>query len=101
MKNSDFPISEIVKHQGANALIAATIGFLNANNISKQLIFHSVRQYYGPRKADRVRQYRRLARAYEDMGIVMTTWFSASNFLDKESPPIPLAIDLVLDPSIH
>jgi hypothetical protein len=92
MKNSDSPISEIVRHQGANALIAATLEFLNANNIPKQLIVHSVRQYYGPRKADRVRQYRRLARAYEDMGIVMTTWFSASNFLDSECRPIPLAI---------
>jgi len=92
MKNSGSPISEIVKQQGANALIAATIGFLNANNISKQLIVSSVRQYYSPRKAERVRQYRRLARAYEDMGIVMTTWFSASNFLDRECRPIPLAI---------
>ena len=92
MKNSYSPISEIVRHQGANALIAATIAFLKANNIPKQLIVNSVRQYYGPRKAERVRQYRRLARAYEDMGIVMTTWFSAANFLDGECRPIPLAI---------
>jgi hypothetical protein len=92
MKNSYSPISEIVRHQGANALIAATIAFLKANNIPKQLIVNSVRQYYGPRKAERVRQYRRLARAYEDMGIVMTTWFSAANFLDRECRPIPLAI---------
>ena len=38
MKNSYSPISEIVRHQGANALIAATIAFLKANNIPKQLI---------------------------------------------------------------
>jgi hypothetical protein len=93
MKNSGSPISEIVKRQGANALIAATVGFLDANNISKQMILNSVRQYYGPRKAaDSVRQYRKLARAYEDMGIVMSTWFSASNFLDRDCHPIPLAI---------
>jgi hypothetical protein len=92
MKNSDSPISEIVRRQGANALIAATIGFLTANNISRRLIVNSVRQYYGPRKSKRVREYRRLARAYEDMGIVMTTWFSAPNFLDRECRPIPLAI---------
>jgi hypothetical protein len=91
MKNSGTPISEIVKCQGANALIAATIGFLDANNIPKRLIVSSVRQYYGPRKLSSVRQYRRLARAYEDMGIVMSTWFSASNFLDRECRPIPLA----------
>lgn len=92
MKNSGSPISEIVRRQGANALISATIGFLNANNISRQVIVNSVRQYYGPRKSKRIREYRRLARAYEDMGIIMTTWFSAANFLDRECRPIPLAV---------
>jgi hypothetical protein len=92
MKNSGSPNSEIIKCQGANALIAATIRFLDANNVSKQLIVNSVRQYYAPHKAESVRQYRRLARAYEDMGIIMSTWFSASNFLDRECRPIPLAI---------
>ena len=93
MKNSGSPISEIVKRQGASALIAATVGFLDANKISKRLILDSVRQYYGPRNAaGSFRQYRRLARAYEDMGIVMSTWYSTSNFLDRECHPIPLAI---------
>jgi hypothetical protein len=93
MKNSASPYAEIVKQQAATALIAATVGFLNANNISKQLIVNSVRQFYGPRKAvNGVRQYRKLARAYEDMGIVMSTWFSSSNFLDRECRPLPLAI---------
>jgi hypothetical protein len=92
MKNSGSSNSEIVKHQGANALIAATIGFLDANKISKQLIVNSVHEYYDSRKADSARQFRRLARAYEDMGIVMSTWFSASNFLDGECRPVPLAI---------
>ena len=93
MKASESPFPEIVKRQGANALIAATIRFLDANNISKQLIINSIRQYYGPRKAaDSVRQYKRLTRAYEDMGLVMSTWFSAPNFLDRECRPLPLAI---------
>jgi hypothetical protein len=93
MKNLSSPISEIVKRQGANALIAATIGFLDANNVPKRLIVNSVRQYYGPRKvADSVRQFRRLARAYEDMGLVMSTWFSAPNFLDIDCRPIPLTV---------
>jgi hypothetical protein len=93
MKASEYPFPEIVKRQGANALIAATIGFLDANNISKQLIINSIRQYYGPcKEADSVRQYKRLARAYEDMGLVMSTWFSSPNFLDAECRPLPLAI---------
>jgi hypothetical protein len=93
MKNAASPFAEIARQQGANALIAATVGFLNANNISKELIVNSIRQFYGPRKAaNGVRQYRKLARAYEDMGIVMSTWFSAANFLDRECRPLPLAI---------
>ncbi len=50
MRNSGFSNSEIVKCQGANALIAATIGFLDANNISKRQIVNSVRKYYDSRK---------------------------------------------------
>src|ERR1700744_1307830 len=93
MKNAAFPIAEIAKQQGANALIAATVGFLRANSISKELILKSVREFYDPRKAmTGIRQFRKLARAYEDMGIVMSTWFSASNFLDRECRPVPLGI---------
>jgi hypothetical protein len=92
-KNSDSPSADIVKRQGANALIAATIEFLNANDISKRLIVNSIRRYYSPRKpTDNVRQYRKLARAYEHMGIVMSTWYSSSTFLDSECRPIPLSI---------
>ncbi len=91
MKNLGSPNPEIVKRQGAHALIAATIRFLDSNNISKKMILNSVRRCYGPRKAQCNRRYRRLARVYEDMGIVMSTWFSASNFLDRECRPIPLA----------
>jgi hypothetical protein len=93
MKNTDFRSADIVKRQGANALIAATIAFLNANDISKELILNSMRQYYSLRKpTDGVRQYRKLARAYEHMGIVMSTWYSSPNFLDSECLPIPLSI---------
>lgn len=92
MKHSGSFNPGIVKRQGANALVAATMRFLDANNISKQLILNSVRQFYGPRRAESVREYRKLARAYEDMGIVMSTWFSASKFLDNECHPIPLSI---------
>jgi hypothetical protein len=93
MKASESLLAEMVKRQGANALVAATIGFLDANNVSRHLIVKSIRQYYGAGKgADNLRQYKRLARAYEDMGLVMSTWFSAPNFLDAECRPLPLAI---------
>lgn len=92
MKNIDSTSADIVKRQGANALIAATIAFLNANDISKKLIVDSIRQYYSLRRpSDSISQYRKLARAYEHMGIVMSTWYSSPNFLDSECAPIPLS----------
>jgi len=92
-RNSDNPFEDIVNRQGANALIAATIAFLRTNNISKELIHSSIREHYGPRKPKpSTRQYRRLARAYEEMGIVMSTWFSSPKFLDKECHPVPLSV---------
>jgi hypothetical protein len=82
---------DLANQQGAAALLAATFSFLLRNNISKKAIFDSVRQHHGSGKPDGgVRQYRRLVRAYEDMGIVMSTWFSLPKFLDRESRPLPL-----------
>jgi hypothetical protein len=85
--------SDLANQQGAAALLAATFSFLLRNKISKKAIFDSVRQHHGSRKSHGgVRQYRRLVRAYEDMGIVMSTWFSLPKFLDQESRPLPLTI---------
>src|SRR5580700_718444 len=91
-KNSDSTLFlDIVNRQGASALITATLAFLRINNISERLILDSVRRNF-TRKRPKVslRQYRNLVRAYEDMGIVMSTWFSLPRFLDKECHPLPL-----------
>jgi len=73
------------------ALLAATIDFLLGNDISQKLIVESIRQHHPRRKLNsNVRQYRRMVRAYEDMGIVMSTWFSLPKFLDADSRPLPL-----------
>jgi hypothetical protein len=51
----------------------------------------SMQQHHSSRKSHGgVRHYRKLVRAYEDMGIVMSTWFSLPKFLDQESRPLPL-----------
>jgi hypothetical protein len=90
---SDIPYTNVVNRQGANALMAATISFLRTNNISKQQILDSIREHYALRKSKpSIRQYRRLARAYEEMGIVMSTWFSSPKFLDEECQPLPLTV---------
>jgi hypothetical protein len=83
--------SALANQQGAAALLAATFAFLLRNNISKKLIINSARQQLGRQKlAGGVRQYRRLVRAYEDMGMIMSAWFSIPRFLDREGRPLPL-----------
>jgi hypothetical protein len=88
---SDSPFLDVVNHQAANVLLSATLAFLRTNNISKQFILDSIQRNCRHQKPKQdVRVYRRLARAYEDMGIVMSTWFSLPKFLDKECRPLAL-----------
>jgi hypothetical protein len=92
-RNSDSAYTDIINRQGANALITATLAFLRTNNISEELISGSIQEYYGARKTrPSIRQYRKLARAYEEMGIVMSTWFSSPKFMNKECQPLPLSV---------
>jgi hypothetical protein len=86
------PLEEVTL-QGANALISATVRFLRRNHIPRKLILDSISQNYAPkRSASKLRQYRRDIRSYEQMGMVMATWFSLPRFLDRESRPIPLTL---------
>lgn len=85
------PIPELVKQQGAAALLTATFSFLLRNNISMKMIMETARRHQSTRKSrERDRHYRRLIRAYEDMGTIMAAWFSLPRFLDRESRPLPL-----------
>jgi len=91
-KNSNSVLLDAVNRQGASALLTATFGFLQANNISKQQMLDALRQSFDIRKAKaNVRRFRKLVRAYEEMGIVMSTWFSLQKFLDSECHPLPLS----------
>lgn len=91
MKTSRPINSELAKQQGAIALLSATFAFLLRNKISMKTIAESARRNHGSRKAhESVRQYKRLVRAYEDMGTIMSAWFSQPKFLDQESRPLPL-----------
>ena len=90
-KNLRSADSDLANYQGASALLAATLAFLIRNNVSKKFILESAsQQLRGQRIRAKVGQYRRSIRAYEDMGMVMSTWFSNPKFLDQESHPLPL-----------
>jgi hypothetical protein len=79
--------------QAAMALLAAALAFLHSNNAALELDLDSFRQGKSS-KASRggVGEYRRLVRAYEDMGMVMSTWFSHPKYLDGESRPLKLPL---------
>ncbi len=80
--------------QAASALLRATFAFLLRNNISTQFIVSSARELCDrPESRGKIRKYTRLARAYENMGIVMSTWFSSPRFLDLESRPLSLTAE--------
>jgi Family of unknown function (DUF6502) len=89
-KHRSFP--DLATQQGAAVLLAATVAFLQRNNISKRLILDSVRLQSNRRSSyGGGHQYNKLVRAYEDMGMIMSTWFSRPKFLDRESHPQPLS----------
>jgi hypothetical protein len=91
-KNLESSFGDIVNRQGATALILAAVDFLSTHNIPRDLILRTIRQHYqpgGPRVG--LHDYRKLARAYEEMGIVMSTWFADPRFLDRDSRPTPLS----------
>jgi hypothetical protein len=85
--------AERATQQAALALLAATLAFLRRNNAAWEpdldsLLRHKTSKISGAT----VREYRRLVRAYEDMGMVMSTWFSHPRYLDKESRPLRLPL---------
>ena len=84
---------ELANRQGARALLAATFDFLYTNNISEREILNYAREHRVRQKAKgNFGSYRRLLRAYEDMGVLMSTWFSQPRFLDKSGSPLPLTV---------
>jgi len=82
---------ELAKQQGAIALLSATIEFLERNNVSRRLALEFLQQHsVSENSRVRLRDYRKLVCAYEDMGMIMSTWFSSPRFLDQESRPLRL-----------
>ena len=85
---------QLVNQQGAIALLAATHDFLRRNNISNTAIMHYARKHRTRNRGrEKLGLYKRLMRAYEDLGVVMSTWFSQPEFLDREGHPLPLTAE--------
>jgi hypothetical protein len=85
-------LPDIMNQQGASALLTSIISLLRANNISKEFIIEFVSKNYDFQEAyGSLRQYRKLLRDYEDMGIIMSTWFSEPRYLDNKGRPLPVS----------
>lgn len=86
------PLDRLVNQQGAKALLTATFDFLRKNNISEKTLASYARNHpHRHKPKETLRQYKRLMRAYEDMGVLMSSWFSHPTFLDKSGSPLPLS----------
>jgi hypothetical protein len=84
---------ELANRQGARALLAATLDFLYTDNISASEIANYARGHRCRQKTkSNFGSYKRLMRAYEDMGVLMATWFTQPRFLDKSGSPLPLTV---------
>src|SRR5579871_3352590 len=82
-------IWEVAHHEAAAALIRVTTTYLLSNNISLDEIIKSLRDKNRGRRS-RVVDYRHLLLAYQEMGLLMSTWFTDPRFQDAEHQPIPL-----------
>lgn len=82
-----------LNHQGANALLAAAFEFLRRNRVSARSIVEFTRRYHARPAANQgLRLYRELVRTYDDIGVIMATWFSDPVFLDAAGRPRPLSL---------
>ncbi len=91
--NTRTPHYQSIKQQGAEVLLGATLDFLRRNNIPESAITNYARrqQRTRDRKENNLRLYRRFMRAYEDMGVLMATWYSQPSFLNRLGEPLPLS----------
>lgn len=91
-KNPNKSLSSELKQQGADNLLAATFRFLRSHNVSNKSIVKFTKKYHGSTKAPaKSRRYNELQIAYEEMGVIMATWFSDPEFLDSAGKPVSIS----------
>src|ERR1700753_3772635 len=90
-KKTTPPLNVLVREQAAKALLKATYDFLRRNNINGKAT-HAHKWSRSPIQNDDkdLKLYREAMRAYENMGVLMATWFSNLKFLDSFGNPMAL-----------
>ncbi len=83
----------IANAEAAAELLGTVVAFLKLTGVSQNAILGYLREgQHGRRRRQAARHYRTLVRAYEDMGVLMATWFSNPRFLDQDGYPIPVKL---------
>ena len=73
-------------------MLTAAIDFLRLNAIEEDWIVDFTSRYIsGNGNKPNVLRFRRMLRAYEDMSMVMSTWYANPQFLDGFGQPLPLS----------
>ncbi len=84
---------ELASELAAKAVLEAVFEFLRHNGVSRErLLTICANAGTGKTRGHHQRLYGELLKGYEDMGVVMATWFSDQRFLDPKGNPAPLSI---------
>lgn len=91
-RTSSFAVK--VNLEAAEVLMSATLDFLVSEGIPPSFIDKCLsRQRRGkPIPKSSAKEFRSSLKAYEEVGIVLSTWFTDARFLDEYGLPLPLAI---------
>lgn len=93
MKQGKSSAVKKTEQQGAHVLLGATIAFLIKNGISETLIHDFIlNKRYRVRRMVSSRRFRSAVEAYEEMGMIMSTWFTKPKFLDELGQPARLSV---------
>ncbi len=85
------PLSILVREQAAHVLLRAAYVFLKRSKVGGKPIQGKRRlNHQTLSEKQNLKLYRNAMRAYENMGVLMATWFSNPKFLDKLGIPITL-----------
>ncbi len=88
-------VSSDINLAAAEALLRTTIDFLTREGVCRAQVDNILERArnFTPKRRIRREQYRLMVRAYEEMGIVLSTWFTDPRFLDGAGHPLPLRLN--------
>jgi hypothetical protein len=92
MKKAKTDADRAIKTQSAAALLRAVVQFLEESGFSRETVLSmATAQLRGRESKAELDRYWRFVRGYEEMGMVLSTWYGNPLFLDADGKPRALA----------